>query len=405
MRDRGNTPGKAVPTAAAAAARRGMLPSLLALLARFIAPARTPYSLADLLQATVPGYENIRFYADMSPAELTAKRPQFIPQSRGSDGRASWLALSSGGAGGAFGAGILTGWSERGDRPMFDLVTGVSAGALIAPFAFIGSKADRELASLFTGKSVAQLNHGRSLLSGIFGQSAIPAKPLRTLIDAHVDADLIQIIAARHRAGARLLVVTTNLDAQRSVVWDIGAIACSDRPNRLQLIGDVLEASASLPAIFPPVKIAVSGNGKVFDELHADGGAIRQIYLLPDAFLDVAISSDARPDIYCIVNSELAPRFSVVPQQSIQIAERALSSLEKSGAARSVAELAAFARQAKATFRLAFIDRTIPVDRRVPFDPGFMLRAYALGQSKGRGGTWAFGPPVGTDLLEDNGAG
>ena len=405
MRNKGTVPGKAVPTAAAAAARRGLLPSLLALLARLIAPARTPYSLDDLLQASVPGYGNIRFYADMSQAELGAKRPQFLPQGSGPDGRASWLALSSGGAGGAFGAGILTGWSERGDRPRFDLVTGVSAGALIAPFAFIGSRADKELASLFTGASVAPLNQSKSLLSGIFGQSAIPAKPLRTLIDMHVDAGLIESIAARHRAGARLLIVTTNLDAQRGVVWDIGAIACSHGADRLQLIGDVLEASASLPAIFPPVRIAVNGNGKDFEELHADGGTIRQLYLLPDAFLNVPASSDPRPDIYCIVNSELTPRFSVIPQQSIQIAERALASLEKSGAARSVAELAVFARQTGATFRLTFIDRTIAVDQRVPFDPGFMRRAYALGQSKGRAGDWAVGPPVGTDLLEDSDAG
>ena len=401
MRTKRTRAEKGVPTAAAAAARRGMLPTLLAFLARLIAPSRTPYSLADLLQAEVPGYENIRFYADMPQADLRAKRPQFLPQGDASDSRESWLALSSGGAGGAFGAGVLTGWSERGDRPLFDLVTGVSAGALIAPFAFIGSQADRELASLFTGASVAKLNHSQSLLSGVFGQGAIPAKPLRALIDAHVDADLIQRIAARYRAGARLLVVTTNLDAQRNVVWDIGAIACSQRPNRLQLIGDVLEASASLPAIFPPIRIAVNGNGKAFDELHADGGTIRQLYLLPDAYLNSAASDEMRPDIYCIVNSELAPRFSVIPQQSIEIAERALSSLEKSGAARSVAEIAAFARLTKATFRLAFIDRSIPTNRRVPFDPGFMLRAYALGQSKGRAGAWAFGPPVGTDLLED----
>ncbi len=401
MRDKGSIPEKAVSTAAAAAARRGMLPFLLTFLARYTTPARTPYSLADLLQAEVPGYENIRFYVDMPQAELSAQRHHFLPQDGALDGRTSWLALSSGGAGGAFGAGILTGWSERGDRPQFDLVTGVSAGALIAPFAFIGPQADKELASLFTGASVAGLNHSRSLLSGVFGQSAIPAKPLRALIDAHVDAGLIEGIAARHRDGARLLIVTTNLDAQRSVVWDIGAIACSQRPNRLQLIGDVLEASASLPAIFPPVRIAVTGNGKAFDELHADGGTIRQLYLLPDASLNDAAPSEARPDIYVIVNAELAPSFRVVPQQSIRIAERALASLEKASASRGVAELAAFARQTRATFRLAFIDCAIPFDQRIPFDPDYMLRAFALGQAKGRAGAWTFGPPVGTDLLED----
>lgn len=392
---------KAVPTAAASAAKRGMLPWFLAFLASCTTPERTPFTLADQLAASVPGYTGIRFYADMPASELGNQRDHFLPRGAGSDGRSIWLALSSGGAGGAFGAGVLTGWTQRGDRPQFDLVTGVSAGALIAPFAFIGATADDELAKLFTASSVARLNKSRSLLAGVFGQSAIPAKPLRALIDAHVDAKLIGRIAKRHREGGRLLVVTTNLDAQRSVVWNIGAIAASAQPDRLKLIGDILEASASIPAIFPPVRIPVTGSGREFEELHADGGAIRQIYLLPDAFYTEVDLGGMRPDIYAIVNAELSPSFGVVPQQSIRVAERALSSLEKASVSRSVAELASFAGTQRATFRVAFIDRNIPIDRRIPFDPDFMQSAFALGQSKGREADWAFAGPVGTDLLED----
>lgn len=183
------------------------------------------------------------------------------------------------------------------------------------------------------------------------------------------------------------------------MIWDIGAIAASDNTDKLRLIRDVLEASASIPAIFPPVRINVSGNGTSFEELHADGGAIRQLYLFPDAFYSTANLDGLRPDIFVIVNAELAPSFSVVPQESIRIAERALSSLEKSSAARSVAEMAEFARHNRATFRLAFIDRSIPADRRIPFDPNYMQRAYDLGQAKGRAGAWEFGPPIGTGLL------
>ncbi|MFZ1469295.1 MAG: patatin-like phospholipase family protein [Paracoccaceae bacterium] len=400
MRDKGSFTEKATSTAAAVAGRKGMLPFLLAFLASCAAPQRTTYTLADLRDVMVPGYHQIRFYADMSTADLAAQRDHFLPRGAGSDGRSTWLVLSSGGAGGAFGAGLLTGWSARGDRPQFDLVTGVSAGALLAPFAFVGSAADDDLATLFTEASVAPLNRSRSLLAGILGQSAISRKPFRALIDAHIDADLIVQIAARHRSGARLLIVTTNLDAERSVVWDIGAIAASDNPDKLRLIGDILEASASIPAIFPPVRINVSGNGTSFQELHADGGAIRQLYLFPDAFYSTADLDGLRPDIFVIVNAELAPSFSVVPQESIRIAERALSSLEKSSAARSVAEMTEFARQNRATFRLAFIDRSIPADRRIPFDPNYMQRAYDLGQAKGRAGAWEFGPPIGTGLLE-----
>ena len=399
MDDRGTSPEKAVSTAAAAAARRGMLPFFLAFLAGCFTPERTPYTLADLRDASIPGYHDIRFFADMPQDELAAQRTRFLPEGSGADGRSTWLVLSSGGAGGAFGAGVLAGWSERGDRPQFDLVTGVSAGALLAPFAFVGPAADTELANLFTALSVKQINHSRSLLAGVLGQGAISRKTFRALIEAHVNKDLVDRIAARHRTGARLLAVTTNLDSQRSVVWDIGAIAASGRPDSVRLIGDVLEASASIPAIFPPVRIPVTGDRATFEELHADGGVIRQLYLLPDAFYSNADLDGLRPDIYVIVNAALAPRFSVIPQQSIRIAERALSSLEKSSATQSVTEMAQFARQNRATFRLAYIDRAIPANRHIPFDPGFMRDAFALGQAKGRAGAWEFAPPIGTDLL------
>ena len=381
MADKSHLPEKGVSSAAAAGARRGMLPVLLAFLASCTTPARTPHSAAEQLAATVPGYEGIRFHADMAPTELAAHRESFLPQS-GQARRASWLALSAGGAGGAFGAGVLTGWSERGDRPDFDLVTGVSAGALLAPFAFAGPAADRELARLFTAASVARLNRSRSLLAGIFGQGALPAREIRALIDAHLIDARIERIAARHRAGARLLIVTTNVDAQRSTVWNIGAIAASGRPNRLRLIGDILEASASIPAIFPPVRIAVAAGGKTFEELHADGGAMRQVYLLPDALPSLAELGGPRPDIHVIVDAELAPRFRVIPQQSIRIAERALESLEKANATRVIAHLADFARLNRASFRLNYIDRAIPIDRRIPFDPAYMQAALHLGRSR-----------------------
>lgn len=400
MNNKGQVPEKAISTAAAGAVRRGGLPFLVALIASCTTPARTPFTLADQMAAKVPGYQNIRFFADMPATRLAAKRKLFLPRGAGRDGRSNWLVLSSGGAGGAFGAGVLTGWSERGDRPEFDLVTGVSAGALIAPFAFVGSVADSRLATLFTSASSTRLNKSRSLLSGVLGQGAIPVSSMRGLIDAHIDADLIERIAARHRAGARLLVVTTNLDAERSVVWDLGAIAASDMPNKLDLFSDVLEASASIPAIFAPVRIAVTGNGASFEELHADGGAIRQTYLVPDAFYADNDLGGMRPDIHAIVNGELAPSFAVTPQQSIRIAERALSSLEKSSAARGITEIATFARQKKATFRLMYIDRHIPANPKLAFDPDYMRAAFALGQAKGRAGAWEFDPPIGIDLLE-----
>lgn len=396
MRDDRISSGRALPAAASNAARRGMVPWIFVFLAGCAAPERTPHSLADQDAAEVAGYSDIRFFADLPRAELADF--SFLPVGSGTDGRENWLVLSAGGAGGAYGAGVLAGWSERGDRPQFDLVTGVSAGALLAPFAFAGF--DKEISTLFTGPSVADINRSRSLLAGILGRGAITGNALRKVIDAHLSDALIDEIARRHRAGARLLIVTTNLDAQRSVVWDIGAIAVSQRPDRRKLIGDILEASASIPAIFPPVRIQVTGNGRQFEELHADGGAIRQVYLLPDSVGTSVLPDGRQPDIFVIANAELTPSFSVVPDQSIRVAERALSSLEKSNLAREIIDIAALAQRGGALFRLAFIDRELPIDRRIPFDPAYMRAAYALGHAAGVGGTWAFVPPSGGNLLE-----
>lgn len=277
MPDNSSFNEKAVATAAAAAARKGIPPILLAFLASCATPARTPYTLADHLVATVPGFKDIRFYADMPQSELAAQRDHMLPRGSGSDRRQTWLVLSAG-----------------------------------------------------------------------------------------------------------------------------GAIAASDAPDKLRLIGDVLEASASIPAIFPPVRVAATANGTRFEELHADGDAIRQLHLFPDAFFADPKLGGLKPDIYVVVNAELAPSFSVTPQQSIRIAERALASLEKSSATRSVAELAEFARPGNATFRLVFIDRAIPADRKIAFDPNFMQRAFALGQSKGRAGLWEFSPRSGPTCCRKN---
>ncbi|TYB81503.1 patatin-like phospholipase family protein [Maritimibacter fusiformis] len=400
MRDKEPLAEKAVPVAAAAAARRAMLPYLVSMIARRTTPPRIPYSLADQLAARVPGYGDIRLYVDAPAHEIAARQDVFLPGCVEGARPAEWLVLSSGGAGGAFGAGVLSGWSEHGDRPRFDLVTGVSAGALIAPFAFIGSEADAALANVFTGASTDRLNRSRSLMSGVFGQSAIPAAPLRELIDGHVDAAFCDRIAARHDQGARLLIVTANLDAQRNVVWDLGAIAASGQPDRVRLMADLLQASASIPAILPPVRIAVIGNGVEFDELHADGGVMSQIYMVPDALWTDPSLARLCPRISTIVNAEIAPSFAVIEQQSIRVAERALASLEKYNLARGVGAIADFARRIGARFRLASIDQAIPAEPHLPFDPVFMAAAFALGRDKGLSGKWENGPPVGTVLLD-----
>jgi predicted acylesterase/phospholipase RssA len=171
------------------------------------------------------------------------------------------LALSGGGPDGAFAAGLLAGWTEASDRPEFEIVTGVSVGALIAPFAFLGPNRDAELSSLMTGIRTEDVLDFRffGALRGALGV-ADPA-PLRRRLSAVVDNAMLADIARAHRDGRRLLVVTTNIDAARPVLWDMGAIA---EAGARQLFLDVLLASASIPGAFPPVPIVVEAGGERF---------------------------------------------------------------------------------------------------------------------------------------------
>ena len=179
-----------------------------------------------------------------------------------------YLSISGGGANGAFGAGLLKGWSESGNRPEMTIVTGISTGALIAPFAFLGS----ELELLYTTMSTSELIKKRSLIAGLTSDALADTSPMRELLLKHVDEEIIEKIAQEHTRGRRLLIGTTNLDAKRPVIWNIGAIAAVGTDESAQLIRDVMLASASIPGVFPPVRLKVQVGTQEYDELHVDGG-------------------------------------------------------------------------------------------------------------------------------------
>ena len=206
------------------------------------------------------------------------------------------LAISGGGSNGAYGAGLLAGWTERGARPEFTVVTGASAGALIAPFAFLGPSYDPVLKNLFSegiGEELLQIDG----LSALFGAGVFKTEPLKRLIARYVDDALLERIGAEYKKGRRLLVVTTNLDAQRTAVWDMGAIASSGAPEALDLFRDVLVASASVPGVYSPVLINVEGAGRRFEEMHVDGGVRANLLVVPELLL---LSSVPPPPRACI---------------------------------------------------------------------------------------------------------
>ena len=222
-----------------------------------------------------------------------------------------YLVISSGGDDGAFGAGLLIGWTAAGTRPEFDLVTGVSTGALIAPLAFLGPDYDDRLREVYTQYSEDDMVERRGLAKALSGDAAFDTAPLRRLIDRYIGDEEVARIATEAHKGRRLLIATTNLDAARPVVWDLTKIAASGSPNSRQLIGDVILASCAVPGLFRPVLLDVAAGGERFDELHVDGGVTSQLFIGPNGFdwpravalLDV----QGKPRVYVIRNARLRP--------------------------------------------------------------------------------------------------
>lgn len=266
-----------------------------------VAPAsRVAMSEAQQEAAFISAPALARFWGDEVTSELRSLVTNQYRQiksaaSRGvrpaSLKRADYLAISGGGANGAFGAGFLKGWSKRGNRPEFEVVTGVSTGALAAPFIFLGTKYDTELEKIYTVYGDRDIMRSRGIF-GVFGSALYDNAPLRALISNHVTDDVVDAMAAEYRMGRRLLVQTTNIDAQRPVVWDISAISASQRQDRRDLIVNILLASASIPAVFPPVRLPVhTANGEVYEELHVDGGVSAQVFFAPPEISGSALLS------------------------------------------------------------------------------------------------------------------
>ncbi|ATQ43305.1 patatin-like phospholipase family protein [Caulobacter mirabilis] len=260
--------------------------------------------------AGVPGFDGLRLTVDEAEESLAEAADRLaLPKSLWTREDFNLLAISGGAAGGAFGAGALVGLTRAGARPHFAIVTGVSTGALLAPFAFLGSDWDDELADAYIG------GHANRLLGGPLGPalgSLLRAEGLERLISPFVGERMIDAVAREHAAGRRLLVATTDLDRQKTVIWDMGAIASRGGEAAVALFRDVLIASSSLPGLFPPRRFRIEIDGEAFEELHVDGGVSTPLFLMPEAMLRWKKLGRRlhRGRVYVIVNTvlEQAPR-------------------------------------------------------------------------------------------------
>lgn len=358
--------------------------------------SRNALTETDQNVAQVESFSGIRFWGDGPSDELGSSDREFRPPIH--SGRTTYLALSGGGSGGAFGAGFLTGWTAAGSRPEFDVVSGVSTGALIAPFAFLGSSHDAALAELYTSGIAETLVRPRPI-SALFGAAVSDASALRKLVEYYATGDMLHEIAAEHSKGRRLFVATTNLDAQRTVVWDLGAVAASGNDQALTLFRDVLIASASIPAVFPPVMINVTVNDKRFQEMHADGGATTQLFTAPEFYLaSTEIAPSIRPekaDLYIILNNTLEPEFEPVKHSTFAIAGRAYSTLVKTHARSAVNATYTLTQRIGVNFNLAYPDEVIPYAIDDPFNTQYMRRLFKIGRDKALSAHgWRKSPPA-----------
>lgn len=237
------------------------------------------------------------------PANAIYARPVGVtpPESAAPKDPHNVLILSGGGAYGAYGAGFLTGWTERGNRPKFDVVTGVSTGSIIATCAFLGEEFDPLLKKLYTTFRTDQLLHVRFLPTAIFGESLLTSKPMKGLLEDVISDDMIDAVAIEHAKGRRLYAGTTNLDTRQFTVWDLGAIACSPQNERYELFRKVVLASASIPIAFEPVYFELEINGELHSQMHVDGGVVGPIFLF-DWMLAPRPATGSNGSVYAILN-------------------------------------------------------------------------------------------------------
>lgn len=344
-------------------------------------------------KASISGYGEIRSYLDVRLDEVPRNAIDWAPTNRRNSLNA--LMLSGGGAGGAFSVGVLSAWTAAKNRPQFDVVTGVSTGALIAPFAFLGSAYDDTLVHLYTSGVAEDLVQSKRL-GGLFGASLLKADPLRRMVERFITPAVLQQIAAEHRKGRRLLILTTNLDTQRAVVWNMGVIAKSNRPDALKLFQDVLVASASIPGVYPAVMIKAESGGRHFEEMHSDGGSASQVLTIPQVLLTSSTRLATKrqsANFYVIVNNTLMPEFSATPDKTLSVIARAYAIFVKSQTQSALTALYNYSKLTGARFHVASIDAQVPYSMLDPFNTSYMRTVYKLGYTEATAGTvWKNSP-------------
>src|SRR5262245_9016906 len=361
-------------------------------------------------QATIPGLPTVRYrIPEEVPAVIEAAKASAVREKayltqlgERSLPPVAFLALSGGGDNGAFGAGLLNGWTAAGTRPEFKLVTGISTGALIAPFAFLGPAYDGVLKRVYTEVSRKDILKMRSLLAAITNDAIADSAPLWQILRQEVNATRLAATAAEHAKGRLLLIGTTDLDARQPVIWNMGEIAASGSPKALELFQSIMIASASIPGVFPPVMVEVEAGGRSYQEMHVDGGTVAQVFVYPAGLnlrelareLGGAAGAERQRSLYLIRNARLDPDWAEVDRLTYKIAGKAISSLLHSQGIGDLYRIYLIAQRDGVDYNLAYIPPTFKAEHKEDFDTTYMRQLYALGYELAvKGYPWQKTPP------------
>lgn len=358
-----------------------------------------PANLEDDVQ--VPGFKDIRAWGDtLSKTLLKSAKDSIIQERAANHGKLqpdiSALALSGGGEDGAFGAGLLCGWTKAGNRPQFKLITGISTGALMAPLVFLGPAYDDKLKKFYTtitDKDIYKPYSVFTILLSLANIESVPSiadnKPLSNLLDKLVDQQFLRKVAAEHKKGRRLLIGTSEMYSQRLVIWDMGAIAATDTPEALSLFKRIMLASSALPATFPPQIIKVTARGKQYDEMHVDGGVEVQVMLFENAIIPFSSHSEQlngerkTRTLYILRNQSVHPTWENVKPQLKYIAIRSIDSLIKSQSIGDLYRLYTYAQRDNFEYNIAYVPENFKEKSKELFDKEYMKKLFELGYKLG----------------------
>ncbi len=353
--------------------------------------------------AAIPGIPNARSWGDSAPdnykawmslskEELRERYPETFGKPH------NYLAISGGGARGAFGAGLLNGWTVAGTRPQFTIVTGVSTGSILAPFAFLGPEYDPLLKEFYTTLSTSDLLKKRSIIGAITKDAATDVTPLKDQLTKYITDEIVAKIAAEGAKGRELFIGTTNLDAARSVNWDITAIAASGAPDATQLIRDIILASAAVPAAFPPVLIEVESNGQLYDELHVDGGVSSNVFVYPIGIDWAAVLEklevETPPNLFVLRNGYLQDKYVVVKRNTLAVAGYSMSTLMTYVGHGDFNRMFLESQRDGLNFNFINIPADFEDSSTEAFDPVWMTELFNLGYNMAVDGVdWQTAPP------------